>query len=254
MSSLWPDITFDYRGASVLVTGGTSGLGEAIARAYRDAGADVLITGTRPAITAYAGDFAGFRYLPLDVEDNAAVDALADSIERIDILINNAGMAFFNVGLDERDPDIFERVLRVHLSSGYRLAHRCVDKLTKSRLPGGGSIVGLASTASIFGYGSVPGYGAAKTGVGGLIRSLAAGLGPRNIRCNAVAVGFTRTKMTGVVFEDGSTANQMLSRTPLGRHGHPNDVAGAILFLTSAAASWISGQTLVVDGGYTISG
>jgi NAD(P)-dependent dehydrogenase (short-subunit alcohol dehydrogenase family) len=254
MGALWPDVSFAYPGTSVIVTGGTSGLGEATARAYQAAGSDVTITGTRPSINDYDGDFSGFCYRQLDLEDNTSIDALIAGVDRLDILVNNAAMAFFNIGLDERDPDVFDRALKVHLSSAYRLSSGCIDKLAQSKLPGGGSIIGIASVSSTFGFESVPGYSAGKTGVVGLTRSLAVRLGPRNIRCNALIVGFTRTKMTNVVFKDEQFTAVMKARTPLGRLGRPSDSAGAILYLTSSAASWITGQTLTVDGGYTICG
>ena len=170
------------------------------------------------------------------------------------MLVNNAGLALPSLGLDEYQPEIFERAIRMHLTGGYRMAHACLDRLAESRLPGGGSIVGIASMASYFGIEVVPGYGAAKTGLLGLTRVLAVHCARRNVRVNAVAAGLTESRMTAATIANPDWAAPTPARTPAGRHGVPRDIAGAVLFLTSAAASWITGQTLPVDGGYTITG
>lgn len=250
----WSNPNFNYNGARVLVTGGTSGIGAATAAAYRDAGADVTITGTRPSATDYDGDLSGYRYLQLDIEDEASIARLGAEISGLDILINNAGFALPSVGLDEYEPDVFARAVNMHLTSAYRVSHACVDALAQSKLPGGASIVCVASMSSYFGIGIVPGYGAAKTGIIGLVRVLAVQWGSRNIRVNAVAAGITRSRMTADTVNNPAYAAPALARTPAGRLGEPNDIAGPILFLTSDAASWITGQTLPVDGGFTVAG
>jgi 3-oxoacyl-[acyl-carrier protein] reductase len=246
---IWPNISFDYSGADVLVTGGTSGIGAGIAAAYRDAGARVAITGTRPSPADYDIDLSGYSYYQLDVEDSAGVDDLAARLPRLDILINNAGVAFFNLGLDEYDPDVFERALKMHLSGGFRLTMRCKDKLAQSKLPGGASVIGIYLAIE-----HVPGYGTGKSGLLGLIRVLAVKLARDNIRVNAVAAGLTMSRTGASSIENAAYSAATLARTPGGRHGEPADTAGAVLFLTSAAASWITGQTVPVDGGYTIVG
>lgn len=253
MSGTWPNIHFDYKGAAVLVTGGTSGIGAGIAAAYLAAGADVTITGTRASAADYDADLSGYRYLQLDIEDNASIDAVAAALPRLDILINNAGFALPSMGLDEYDPDIFERAVKMHLTAGFRMAQRCADKLLESKLPGGPSIIGIASMSSYFGIDIVPGYGAAKTGVVGLTRALAVHWGGR-IRVNAVAAGLTESRMTATTVSNPEWSAPTLARTPAGRLGVPQDIAGPVLFLTSAAAGWVTGQTLAADGGYTIAG
>lgn len=247
-------ITHDYRGVHVLVTGGTSGIGAATAAAYREAGADVTITGTRPSPADYDADLSGYRYLSMDIEDGASIDAVAAALPRLDILINNAGMALPSIGLDEYEPDIFARAVNMLLVGAFRMARRTAGLLAQSRIEGGASIIGIASMSSFFGIPIVPGYGAAKTGLLGLTRTLAVEWGPRNIRVNAVAAGLTRSHMTAGTFAQEDWTAPTLARTPLGRLGEPKDIAGAILFLTSPAAAWITGQTLAVDGGYTVSG
>ena len=250
----WNNIRFDFSGASVLVTGGTGGLGNGIAEAFRDAGADVTITGTRGSAVDYEGGLSGFRYIQLDVEDRAQIDEVAAALPKLDILVNSAGLALMMLGLDEYDPDNFERAVTMHLTGVYRLAARCIPLLEKSTLPGGASIICMASMSSYFGIEHVPGYGAGKTGLLGMIRAMAVHWAKSNIRINGMAVGLARSKMTGMVFDTPDLSEPMLARVPLGRHGEPSDIAGAALFLSSDAASWITGQILPIDGGFSIAG
>ena len=247
-------ITYDFDGAHVLVTGGTSGIGAATAAAYRESGAEVTITGTRGSADDYDADLSGYRYLQLDLEDGASIDSVAAALPRLDILVNNAGIALASQGLDEYEPDVFNRSVNMLLLGPYRMARRTVDRVAQSAITGGGSIIGIASMSSFFGIGIVPGYGAAKTGLVGLTRTLAVEWGPRSIRVNAVAAGLTRSAMTAGTFSQEEWTAPSLSRTPLGRLGDPGDIASAVLFLSSPAASWITGQTLAVDGGFTVSG
>lgn len=253
-SERWRNPRFDYTGAKVLVTGGTSGIGAATAAAYRDAGADVTITGTRPSAADYDEDLSGYRYLQLDIENPDSIRQVGAAVPELDILINNAGFALPSIGLDEYDPDVFARAVNMHLLGAYRMSHACLDALSQSRQPGGASIICIASMSSYFGIGIVPGYGAAKTGILGLVRVLATQWAERNIRVNAVAAGITRSRMTADTVNNPAYAAPTLARTPAKRLGEPNDIAGPILFLTSDAASWITGQTLPVDGGFTIAG
>lgn len=250
----WNDITFDFAGASVLVTGGTGGIGGAIAEAFRDAGAQVTITGTRGSAAEYDADLSGYGYARLDVEDRAGIDALAAGLGKLDVLVNSAGLAMFALGLDEYDPDVFERAVTMHLTGVQRLAARCEPLLAASTLAGGGSVVSLASGSSFFGVDAVPGYGAGKTGLLGLTRVLAVHWAAKRIRVNAVAAGFVLSGFTGPVMAIDEVNQAMLARTPLGRHGEPADIAGAALFLCSSAAGWLTGQVIAVDGGYTIAG
>jgi len=245
---------FDYAGARVLVTGGTSGIGAAIAAAYRAAGAQVTITGTRAAASDYDGDLGGYRYVQLDIEDAAQIGRVSAEQERLDVLVNNAGLALPSVGLDEYEPEVFARAVNMHLVAAYRMARGCFPALRTSTLAGGASVVGIASMSSYFGIGIVPGYGAAKTGLLGLTRVLAVEWGKHRIRVNAVAAGLTESRMTAGTFANPQWAAPTLERTPLGRLGSPEDIAGAVLFLTSADAAWITGQTLPIDGGFTVSG
>jgi 3-oxoacyl-[acyl-carrier protein] reductase len=250
--SAWQNVNYDYHGAAVLVTGGTSGIGAGIAAAYREAGAEVTITGTRPGIADYEGDLTGYRYLQLSLTDKAQIAAVAGQLPRLDILVNNAGANFMLQ--NEYDPEIFEKGLQVNLASAYRMSHACRTKLAASKLAGGASIIGIASLTSFFGLEVVPAYGAAKAGLVQLIKTLGIAWAKENIRVNAVAAGVTESRMTAQMLKIPAMMAPVLARTPLKRVGQPRDVAGAVLFLTSGAASYITGQTLLVDGGYSIVG
>jgi NAD(P)-dependent dehydrogenase (short-subunit alcohol dehydrogenase family) len=252
----WSNIRFDYTGSHVLVVGGTTGIGAGIAGAYRDAGAEVAITGQRDSAAAYDLDLAGFRYFKLDVTSKTDMYAVADAMPRLDIVVSSGGVGWVGgeMGVHEYEPDIFERAVAMHLTGPYRTADACHAKLAESRLPGGGSIVGIASMASFFGLETVPGYGAAKAGLVQMTKTLAIHWAKRNIRVNAVAAGLTHSAMTAWMMDEEAMIGPTLARTPLGRVGQPEDVAGAVLFLTSAAARHITGQTVIVDGGYSVMG
>lgn len=246
--------SFNFSGAKILVTGGTSGIGAGIAAAYLAAGAEVTITGTRASAADYDVDLAGFRYLQLDLENMAQVDAVAQAQTQLDVLVNNGGIALPAIGLDEWDPENFARAINIHLVAGFRLARGCRDALGASALLGGASVIGVASMTSYFGIGMLPGYGAGKTGLLGVTRALAMEWGPLGIRANCVAVGLCESRMTSATIANPEWSAPTLARTTLGRHGLPEDVAGAVLFLSSAQASWITGQTLPIDGGYSVAG
>lgn len=244
-----PGMTFDYRGAQVLVTGGTSGIGLGCARAYANAGAAVTITGRRPSAEDYPADLGCFAYRQLDVACRDAVVATAASLDTLDVLVNNAGGS----SGDEWSHDGFDAGLAINLSSAYHMSLACKPLLEASSFPGGASVIGIASMTSYFGYEWTPAYGAAKAGLVQLTKTLGLSWGPSGIRANAVAAGMTRTNLTAEVI-DGmpEMIDGMLARQGVKRVGTPEDIAAAVLFLTSPAASWITGQTLPVDGGFSI--
>ncbi len=234
------------------MTGGTSGIGAGIAAAYRASGANVTITGTRPSPKDYDADLTGYRYLQLDVEDNLCIDRVAESVPKLDILINNAGISLASTGLDEYEFEVFDRSIQMLLSSVFRMTCACADKLAQSELPGGASVIGIASMNSYFGMELTPGYGAAKGGLVQLTKTLSIRLARRNIRVNAVAAGLTESRMTANTLETPAWTEPTLARTPLARFGTPQDIAGPVLFLSSSLAGFITGQTLPADGGFTI--
>jgi 3-oxoacyl-[acyl-carrier protein] reductase len=255
MNPIWSNIRFDYSGRHVLVVGGTSGIGGATARAYREAGATVTITGQRPSAADYEG-LDGFDYRRLDITGTDDMASVAKSLPVLDILVNSAGVGWVGGGQGEHEyePEIFERAIRMHLTGPYRMADACHEKLSRSSLPGGASIISIASMTSFFGNEVVPGYGAAKGGLVQMTKTLAIHWARENIRVNAVAAGLTESAMTAWMLDVPEAIGPTLERTPLGRVGKAEDVAGAVLFMTSAAARHITGQTIVVDGGYSIFG
>jgi NAD(P)-dependent dehydrogenase (short-subunit alcohol dehydrogenase family) len=246
-------VRFSFPDAHVLITGGSHGIGHQLAHEFADAGAVVTITGRRARAADYETDLSRFRYVQLEVADNAQVDAVAASLERLDILINNAGEPFPGGG-DQWNPDHFELAVRINLTSGFRLAVACLPLLKQSRIAGGASVINIASLTSYFGYPLTPGYGAAKAGLLVLVKTLAAEWGRYGIRANAVAAGTIETHMGGggeIKEEATGWTRALYARLPLRRTGKPPDVSSAILFLCSPAAAYITGETLLVDGGYS---
>lgn len=245
---MFKGVTYDYAGATVLVTGGTSGIGLACAQGYREAGASVIVTGRKRSAGDYEADIGGMTYRPLDVANRDDLYALAGSLQKLDILVNNAG----GVQGNEWEADAFDQSLGVNLGSVFHLSSACKDLLAASTFPGGASVIGIASMASYFGFAWTPGYGPAKAGLVQLMKTLGMSWGPLGIRANAVAAGLTRSNLTAAVL-DGmpEMVDETLRRQGLKRTGVPQDIAAAVLFLTSPAAAWITGQTLPVDGGFT---
>lgn len=234
-------------GLRALVAGGTSGIGRAIAQALVAEGCDVTVTGrTGAEVEAFLRSGAAIAAVPLDVTDQAAIDRLVGRLDRLDILINAAGMLLR--GEREFDVPDFLRVVDVNLSGTLRMCVACRPLLERQ----GGSIVNLASMLSFFGGGSVPAYSASKGGVAQLTKSLAIAWADRRIRVNAVAPGWIATALTQALRDDEGRSRAILERTPLRRWGRPEDVAGAAVFLCSPAAAFITGVILPVDGGYSI--
>jgi 3-oxoacyl-[acyl-carrier protein] reductase len=245
--------TFDFGGAHVLVTGGTSGIGYAIAQAFAGAGAQVTITGTKANAADYDADLARFAYCSCRMTKPADIEAVAASCDRLDVLVNNAGQNLPD-GRSEYDPDVFEETVAVNLFGAFRMASATRDLLATSDLDGGASVVNLGSMASYFGIEMVPGYGAAKAGVVQLTKTLAVAWAKHGIRVNAVAPGVVETNMTKPMMPFEELTAPLLARTPMGRFATPEEIAPAVLFLTSSAARYVTGQTLAVDGGFSVAG
>jgi len=246
-------LQYDFSGAKVLVTGGTSGIGHAIACAYRDAGAEVAVTGTRSHAGDYDLDLAGMQYHQLAVQERAALYAMAGKLPQLDILVNNAG-ATLPGGRSEWEPDVFEEALRINFSSVFHLTQAMLPALRASGLAGGASVVGIASMSSFFGMELVPAYGAAKAALVQHIKTLAVTEARHQVRANAVAAGLVLSRMTSAMVDIPGSDTAMMNRTPLGRWGRPEEIADAVLFLTSDKATYLTGQTIVVDGGFSICG
>jgi 3-oxoacyl-[acyl-carrier protein] reductase len=247
-------IVYDFNNARVLVTGGTSGIGAACASAFADAGAKVTITGTRASASDYDSDLSRFGYRQLDVTDNEQVDRIPGSLDGLDVLVHSSGVALASLGMDEYEPDVFELAVRMHLTSVYRLSRGCLDLLSASKLPAGGAIIAMASMSSYFGMGVVPGYGAAKAGLVQMMKTMAVSWSDKHIRANAIAAGLIKTRQTRAITDQATDGDHFFDRTPLGRFGEAEEVANATLFLASSGASYITGQTLNVCGGFSIAG
>lgn len=237
-------VRFDFSSKIVLVTGASAGIGNAIACAFRDAGASVHATGTRPR-EAYATDLEGMVFHQVDMGDEPALQALADAIPSLDVLVNNAGTVLYK--RQEFEHRNFQRVLDVNLTGMMTLSTLMRPKLAASD---GASIVNLTSVTAFFGSRGNPAYGASKAAIVQLTKTLAVAWARDGIRVNAIAPGFIATEMTKVS-QSGAINDGILQRTPLGRWGQPEDIAGVSLFLASPAAAFLTGDTITVDGGFS---
>lgn len=233
----------------VLVTGASSGIGAAIAQAFAADGARVTATGATAAEADAARarpEMQGIGLAVLDVRDDAAVRTLVQAQGELDVLVNCAGV--IRRGGAELEPDTFAEVLDINLTGTMRVCAAARPGLRARS----GCIVNTASMLSFFGGGLVPGYSASKGGVAQLTKSLAIAYAAEGIRVNAVAPGWIATPLTQPLQDDPARSAPILARTPLGRWGTPADVAGPVLFLASAAARFVTGVILPVDGGYLI--
>jgi 3-oxoacyl-[acyl-carrier protein] reductase len=239
----------DLAGRTALVTGSTRGIGRAIADALAGAGARVAVVGRDQARAAEAAAAVGHgaQGFAADVGDPASIAALVEAVEKafgqIDILVNNAGLTRDNILFRIKDDD-WDTVIDANLRGAFLAIRAASRGMIKRRW---GRIINIASIVGITGNKGQANYAASKAGLIGLTKSVAKELGSRNVLVNAVAPGFIETDMTAAMTPDARAA--LSGQIPLERLGSPRDIAGVVTFLASDYASYITGQTLVVDGG-----
>lgn len=240
---------FDLSGRFALVTGATGGIGGAIAKALHAQGATVALSGTRrEALESLAGELGERAHvLPTDLKDPAAVDALPGAAESamggLDILVHNAGVTRDNLFLRMKDEE-WADVIQINLAAGFRLYRAALKGMMKRRY---GRLIGITSLVGVTGNPGQGNYAASKAGLIGMSKSLAAEVASRNVTVNCVAPGFIESPMTEALNEKQREAG--ISRIPAGRFGVGADVAAATVYLASEEASYVTGQTVHVNGG-----
>jgi 3-oxoacyl-[acyl-carrier protein] reductase len=240
---------FSLDGKAALVTGASGGIGGAIARALHACGATVALSGTRvEALQTLAGELRDRAHVvPADLSDAAGVETLAKGAEeamgRVDILVNNAGLTRDGLAVRLKDED-WQKVLDVNLTAAFRLSRACLRGMMRRRW---GRIVGITSIVGVTGNAGQANYAASKAGLIGLTKSLAQEVASRGITVNCVAPGFIVTAMTEALGEERQKG--LLPAIPAGRLGTADDVAGAVVYLASEEAAYVTGQTLHVNGG-----
>ncbi len=240
---------FDLTGKIALVTGATGGIGAAVAKALHAQGATVALSGRRveqlEALKAELGERA--EVFPADLADQESVDALIPAVEKalggVDILVNNAGVTRDNLFLRMKD-DEWNDVLRVNLSAAFRLARAGLKGMMKKRW---GRIVSITSVVGVTGNPGQGNYAAAKAGLIGMSKSLAQEVASRNVTVNCVAPGFIATAMTDALTDDQK--KQIAERIPAGRMGSAEEIAAAVVYLSSQEAAYVTGATIHVNGG-----
>ena len=240
----------DFSGKTALVIGGSSGIGNGIARAFAERGASVHVTGTRPDegdyLEAEDSDFTGLTYHKLDVTDRSAAGALAEQLPAVDILVLCQGAVRY--GRQEFERDGWDAVIDVNLNSVMDCARAFHSGIAEKN----GTIIIVSSTGAFHAMIGNPAYGASKAGAASLVGSLAQAWAKDGIRVNGIAPGFVATKMTAVTTENEKRREGVIQRVPLRRMGTPEDMAGAALFLASPLAGYVTGQSLIVDGGLSL--
>ena len=254
MNQTFPEV-FSLRGQLALVTGGGTGIGQAIARAMHRAGAQVVLVGRREAELAATvesmGD--GASYLVHDITRLNEADALVKRVRKehgpVTCLVNNAGRHLKKPAVDTT-PEEFQEVLTTHILAAHALTRAVTPGMIERKQ---GTILFTASMASLFGIPLVIAYAAAKTAMIGVVRTLTTELSPHGIRVNAIAPGWIETEMSRKAMEgDPTRRNKVIGRTPMAKFGDPMDIGWAAVYLASPAAKFVTGTILPVDGGASI--
>ncbi|WP_309623295.1 SDR family oxidoreductase [Novosphingobium sp.] len=240
----------DFTGKRVLVVGGSSGIGNGIAHGFRLRGADVHVWGTRVDPSDYdpadGSDLSGLAYTCVDVGDPDGIAAAPLPFAGLDVLVLCQGTVVYKRGEFAREG--WDRVMAVNLDSLMHCANKFRDQLSAAA----GSLITVSSVAAFSAQVGNPAYAASKAGAVSLTKTLGQAWAPLGIRVNGIAPGFVDTKLTKVTTEHPERLARAMERIPQGRMGTPEDMAGAVLFLASPLASYVTGQTLIVDGGLSL--
>ena len=243
--------SFSLSGRRALVTGATRGIGLALATALAQAGASVIVTGRssdtvdRAVSELQAQGFSAEGHV-LDVTRTADIQRCLAEMGDIDILINNAGTEQICPSLDA-DEALWDTIIATNLKGAFFCAQAAARSMTRRD---GGTIINLCSLTSAVGVPGATAYGSSKSGLTGMTRALSTEWAPLGIRVNGIAPGYFETEMTQAFYQDAAWVESMQAKIPLGRFGELEDLAGAVVFLCSPAARYITGQILYVDGGY----
>jgi len=248
---------FDLTGKVAVVTGGNGGIGRGIALGFAEAGASVAILGrdekkNERVLAELKAIGVPAIAVKLDVTDRAALEPAIDRVEaalgRISILVNNAGNYSLSGGVLHETPAAWDNVIETQLNSVFLLSQLVGKSMVRHQ---GGKIINIGSMYSYFGSGLIPSYSTAKGAIVQLTKSMAIELAPHHIQVNAIAPGWIETDMTAPI-KSMSLNDEILSRTPAGRWGQPEEIAGTAIFLASRASDFVTGEIIRVDGGYAI--
>jgi 3-oxoacyl-[acyl-carrier protein] reductase len=240
----------DFAGKAVLVVGGSSGIGNGIAHAFKDRGAKVAVWGTRPKAEDYradeGSDLSGLAYAQVDVGDPGAIEAAAEPFDTLNVLVLCQGWVVYRRGEFERPG--WDRVMAVNLDSLMGCARKFRDQLAAAK----GSLIIVSSISGLRANIGNPAYAASKAGAISLTKTLGQAWAADGIRVNGLAPGLVDTKLTKVTTQNPQRREGAIARIPVGRMGEPADMAGAAIFLASPLAAYVTGHTLIVDGGLSL--
>ncbi len=240
-------LSIDLSNKTVLITGGATGIGYGMACAFLEAGADVIVTAktkTSLDLCKEETSYGVMKKYMLDVTNDISISELLEEIGDLDVLVNNAGS--IKGGIEFRFEN-FADIVNVNLMGVMRVTHECFPKIALKR----GCIINISSIYAVFGAAHAPSYSATKTGLISLTKSMAACWAEHGVRVNGIAPGWINTKLSAPAKKDPDRIKKIMDRIPMGRWGEAKEIGGAAVFLASDQASYITGTTIFIDGGYT---